>query len=121
MLIATCGLDDIIVTITVTCISFPSQEPERRSQLWRMTPAHQLVHVASSSSSIAGGNSMVLDIAGRLPAKGQFVPLVIQATSSLREETQTWRFSDVRQPAVGRPMCVCVCVCVCVMGGLSYL
>ena len=76
-----------------------------------MTPAHQLVHVASSSSSIAGGNSMVLDIAGRLPAKGQFVPLVIQATSSLREETQTWRFSDVREPAVGLPMCVCVCVC----------
>lgn len=40
---------------------------------------------------------MVLDIAGRLPARGQFVPLVIRKmSSSSRVDTQTWKFSEVR-------------------------
>ena len=46
---------------------------------------------------------MVLDIAGRLPAKGQFVPLVIRGASSSRGETQTWRFSDVSETTVALP------------------
>ena len=73
-------------------IALFTQNAEDRSQLWRMTQSRQLVHISSSSQN---GTKMVLDIAGgRLPTRGNFVPLILQKSSSSRSETQTWRFTD---------------------------
>ena len=61
---------------------------------------------------------MVLDIAGgKLPGKGQVVPLVIKRANSSRSLSQTWRFTEVCVCVLQCGMCVCVavwCVCVCV-------
>ena len=72
----------------------PPQDPERRSQLWRMTPSRQLVHIASSDYC---GYSMVLDIAGnQLPSTDVGpLPLAIRKMSASREKTQSWRFAEV--------------------------
>ena len=72
----------------------PLQDPERRSQLWRMTASRQLVHIASSEYC---GSSMVLDIAGdQLPGTDVGpLPLAIRKMSSSREKTQSWRFAEV--------------------------
>ena len=57
-----------------------------------MSASRQLVHIASSSGEI----NYVLDIAGgRLPLRGNFEPLVLRKASTLRAQSQTWRFSEV--------------------------
>ncbi len=65
-----------------------------------MSASRQLVHISSSTSAsaIASGTSYVLDIAGgRLPAGvGQFEPLVLRRSSTMRAASQTWKFSQVR-------------------------
>ena len=78
------------------------QDVEKRTQLWRMSASRQLVHIASSSSNAGAGGSvnLVLDIAGgRLPATGHFEPLVLRKSSTLRAQSQTWKFSEV---SIGR-------------------
>ena len=78
------------------CVVWPfKQNPDRRSQLWRMTAEGQLVHIASSEAS--SGN-MVLDIAGSVLPGWRVhttVPLVVRKHSSSRTNLQTWKFSDV--------------------------
>ena len=81
---------------------FIQQNPDRRTQLWRMTAEGQLVHIASSETS---GVTMVLDVAGsRLPgAREHTVPLVVRRHSSSRSNLQTWKFSDVSVVFFSRP------------------
>ena len=55
-----------------------------------MTSSRQLVHIASSTH-----RDMVLDIAGQLPPRGQFVPLMVKKKSEDREHRQTWRLTEV--------------------------
>ena len=74
-----------------------SQDPERRSQLWRMTSSRQLVHISSSASS---EKDMVLSLAGRLPPPGQFTPLLVEKRRQSREDKQTWRFTEVHTACV---------------------
>ena len=95
--------------------SLPPQDPNRRSQLWRMTSSRQLVHISSSSSSSSSSErEMVLGVAGRLPPPGQFTPLLVERRRESREDRQTWRFTAVR----GSCVLVCVCGCGCVGVGV---
>ena len=89
----------------------PPQDPNRRSQLWRMTSSRQLVHISSSSSS--SEREMVLGVAGRLPPPGQFTPLLVERRRESREDRQTWRFTAVRGSCVWVCACACACVGVC--------
>ena len=58
-----------------------------------MTASRRLVHIESSS---AASTDMVLDIeGGRLPTRGGLVPLVLQRESSVRLQSQAWRFTAV--------------------------
>ena len=104
-------------THTHTHHPLPPQDPNRRSQLWRMTSSRQLVHISSSSSSSSSPSSereMVLGVAGRLPPPGQFTPLLVERRRESREDRQTWRFTAVRGSCVyGVGVGVCAwCVCV---------
>ena len=87
-----------------------------------MSASRQLVHIATSHGS---DFNMVLDIAGgKLPVKGQVVPLVIRRASSSRAQSQSWRLTEVgvyryRQEDtvffVHRPSCTAVsfeCCCI---------
>ena len=77
---------------TLQYLSF-CQDPEKRSQLWRMAASRRLVHIESSTT---GSTNMVLDIeGGRLPSKGGLVSLVLQRESSARIQSQAWRFTEV--------------------------
>ena len=91
---------------TIFSLQFFPQDPERRSQLWRMTASRRLVHIESST---AGFTNMVLDIdGGRLPSKGGLVSLVLQRESSARIQSQAWRFTEVSAyDTIPRNCCCC--------------
>ena len=78
---------------TVVCFLPPAKDTDCRSQLWRMTSSRQLVHIASSAQY---ERDMVLSLAGRLPPRGQFTPLMVEKKKESREDKQTWRFTEVQ-------------------------
>lgn len=40
---------------------------------------------------------MVLSLAGKLPPKGQFAPLMIERRRESKEDKQMWNFTEVRE------------------------
>ena len=57
-----------------------------------MTSSRQVVHIVSSARY---ERDMVLSLAGRLPPRGQFTPLMVEKKRESRENKQTWRFTEV--------------------------
>ena len=82
--------------LPITCYML-FQDPERRSQLWRMTAEGHLVHIATSS----GSTNYVLDLVEPF-VKAQShnirnTPLQIERMNAKKAESQTWEFTQVRK------------------------